>query len=485
MKLISYLTAFVSGFITLSLEILGFRALAPHFGYSIYIFGTLIGLILFALAVGYWAGGLLSHRNVKVKSFFLILLAASLYLAAASAFYERLIEALAVYNLIIGAFLATFILWAFPMAALAAVSPYLIGMHSEKEHPGHFSGRISAIGTLGGLAGTFLTSFYLLPVFGTHATFVGNAYAAVIITLIWLFAYNRKWLLAVIAVPLLAHSLPPMDLPANVVHAEESMYSRLEVVDYGVTLGLRTDRRSGTAYSGISKNGSLPPYLLYNLFAVPAAARESKHGLLLGVGAGTLSHIHEMLNPELQLTGVEIDPKVISIGESFFGLDKQGNIAKIVIADARPFLAKDTDVYDVIEMDVFREIEIPFYLVSKEFFELTKARLGEEGIFMMNIYDPAGDTRIEKRVTNTMAAVYPYVYVVPAGLGSFFVTATKTPLTVPSEAGGSNQYLSALIARFQKDVQKVSYSAQEEVFTDDRAPIETLYIAPRAKVSYN
>ena len=486
MKTLSYLTAFVSGFITMSLEIIGFRALAPHFGYSIYVFGTLIGLILFALAVGYWVGGMLSRRNIKPRSFFLILLSASLYIAAASTFYERIIQALANYNVITGAFIATFVLWAFPMVALAAVSPYLVGIRSEKEHPGHSSGRISAAGTLGGLVGTFLTSFYLLPVFGTHATFVGNAYVATAMTLLWFFVYDKRWLLAAIVAPLLTHALPPIGLPASVVHAEESAYSRLEVVDRGDMLILRTDRRSGTAYSVIMKDGSLPPFLLYNLFAVPVAAKDSKRGLLLGGGAGTLPRIHETLNPDLKLTGVEIDPRVIAIGERFFKLGDLKNIEKITIADARPFLAKDKGLYDMIEMDIFRETEIPFYLVSKEFFELTESRLNEEGIFMMNIYDPTGDRRIEKRVTNTIASVYQNVYVVPAGLGSFFVVASKTPLVIAApETGMGDERLAQLTKYFRDHVRTMSFSANKEVFTDDLAPIETLYIAPLAKIFYN
>lgn len=485
MKTLSYITAFVSGFIIMSLEILGFRALAPHFGYSIYVFGTLIGLILSALAIGYWVGGMLSRNNVRPKNFFLILLFASLYIAIASAFYERIIQALANYGIVAGAFLATFIVWAFPMIILAAVSPYLVGMMSEKEHPGDSSGRISAAGTLGGLVGTFLTSFYLLPNFGTHATFTGNAYAATAMALLWLFAYDKRWLLAAIIAPLLTHALPPMDLPANVVHAEESPYSHLEVVDYGDMLVLRTDRRSGTAYSAIMKDDSLPPFLLYNLFAVPVAAKDSRRGLLLGGGTGTLPRIHEALNPDLRLVGVEIDPQIVGIGERFFKLEDLKNIEPIIIADARPFLARDNGRYDMIEMDIFRETEIPFYLVSREFFELTEERLNENGILMMNVYDPTKDRGIEKRVSNTIASVYPNVYVVSAGLGSFFVVGSKTPLVVPDPKAGDDERLAEVTNYFNNRVKKVAFSESEEIFTDDLAPIESLYIASPSKVFYN
>lgn len=479
MKAVTHLTAFLSGFVIMSLEILGFRVLAPHFGYSIYVFGTLIGLILFALAIGYWVGGYISRVNIRPKGFALVLVAATAYIAAASTLFDQVVLFFSNFGIVAGAFMGTFALWAFPMMVLAAVSPYLIGLRSEKEHAGRSAGGISAAGTLGGLAGTFLTSFFLLPTLGTHMTFVANAYIAAAMTAIWLLAYNRGWLIAVLVAPILAHSIQAPEQMPNIVHAEESAYSHIEVVNRGSMLVLRTDRRSGTAYSAIMRDGSLPPFLLYNLFAVPAAAKNSARGLLLGVGAGTLPLIHEALNPDLKLVGLEIDPRIIAVGERFFGLKDRKNLEKIVIADARPFLAKDTSIYDVIEMDIFRESEIPFYLVSREFFVATKKRLADGGVFMMNIYDPTADRRIQRSVTNTVAAVYPEVYVVPTGLGSYFVAASRLPLIVPQPQNGEGDTrLNDLITKFREGAQRVVFSPGETVFTDDRAPIETLYIAP-------
>lgn len=484
MKYLVALTAFVSGFIILSLEIMGFRVLAPHFGYSIYVFGSLIGLVLFALAVGYWVGGLFSRRGMKPRLFFLIPLSAGLYLAIASAFYEQVLQELAKYGVLQGSLMAAFSLWAFPMAALATVAPYLVGMWAEREHAGHSSGWLSAVGTLGSLAGTFLTSFYFLPMFGTHATFTGNAYAAVVVPAIWLFLSDKRWALAVIVAPLIVWSVPTVATPANVIHAEESAYSHLEVVDYGSIVGLRTERRSGTVYSAISKDGGLPPFLLYDLFAVPVAASGAERGLLLGLGAGTIPRIHEILNPEFRIIGVELDPKIVEIGKEFFGLDDLKNIKEIKVADARPFLAQSTDTYDVIEMDIFRETEIPFYLVSKEFFEITKSRLAPGGIFMMNIYDPSGDRRIERPIANTAASVYPETYVVPAGAGSFLLIASEAPLADVAPSAQADPRLVGLANYFAESVERVAFSPEIAVFTDDRAPIEML-VATLPGLNYN
>jgi spermidine synthase len=418
------------------------------------------------------------------SKFFVVVLAAGLYVAATSVFYEQLLQGLEKYGVLYGALLATFLLWGFPMAGFAAVAPYLVGMRSEKEHAGHSAGWISAVGTFGALVGTFLTSFYFLPVFGTQATFTGNAYAAVIVPLLWLFASDKKWLLAAVVIPLIASSAPAQSTSSDVIHSRDSAYSRLEVADYGSFLALRTDGRSGGVYSIMTKDGSLPLALLYDLFSVPVAAIDARHGLLLGVGAGTLPRIHKELNPNLKITGVEIDPGVVEIGREFFGLGAMDNIEDIKIADARPFLARTTDKYDVIEMDVFRETEIPFYLASKEFFELTKSALSEGGIFMMNIYDPSGERRIEGPIANTAASVYPETYVVPAGPGSFLLVGSESPLVVPSPEGIANQYLRQFTQYFINNAERVAFSPEEDVFTDDRAPIEML-IATLPGLLYN
>lgn len=473
----STLTAFGMGFLTMSLEIMGFRVLAPHFGYSTYVFGALIGLILFAMAVGYWLGGICSNRGIKPKHFFAGILAAGVYLSIMSAFYEGLLESLGKYDLIAGTLASTFLLWGFPMVALAAVPPYLVGLRAEKEQAGRSAGWISMAGTVGGLAGTFLTSFYFLPAYGTRAIFTGNALAMVLISLAWLFfaGAGRKFLLGALFISLSAGALPAPAAPRNVVHAEESAYSRLEVVDLGSIVGLRADRRSNTVYSGITKDGSLSPFRGYELFAVPVAAVNAKEGLLLGLGAGTLPYIHDILNPGLRLVGVEIDPQVIRIGKEFFGLGDRKNVEGIVIADARPFLATDKNTYDVVELDIFREAEIPFYLATKEFFRSIEGHLDGDGVLAMNVYDPTPGRQIETRIANTAAAVFPETYVVPGGGGSFLIVGSKAPLAVQAAAQAADPRLASLAAYFTKHAQKIVFDARKDFFTDDHAPIETLY----------
>src|SRR5215210_5648008 len=54
---------FLSGAVLLGVEIVASRVLAPSFGNSLYVWGSLIGVVLSGLAIGYWVGGALADRH--------------------------------------------------------------------------------------------------------------------------------------------------------------------------------------------------------------------------------------------------------------------------------------------------------------------------------------------------------------------------------------------------------------------------------------
>ena len=53
---------FLSGAVLLGVEIAASRVLAPTFGSSLYVWGSLIGIVLTGLAIGYWVGGVVADR---------------------------------------------------------------------------------------------------------------------------------------------------------------------------------------------------------------------------------------------------------------------------------------------------------------------------------------------------------------------------------------------------------------------------------------
>ena len=121
-----YGTCFLTGGAILVLEVLGFRLLAPYFGSSVYVTGTLIGVVLAALSLGYVVGGALADRVPEPRVMYGAVLGAAGYLGLVLASYRTLLASLQTLGLVPGTLAATIVLFAPPMLALSIVSPYLV-----------------------------------------------------------------------------------------------------------------------------------------------------------------------------------------------------------------------------------------------------------------------------------------------------------------------------------------------------------------------
>ena len=78
-RLFFLITAFAGGFCIMGLELCGFRIFSPVFGYSIYVSGSLIGIIMVALSIGYIIGGKLADKYKSRSLLYKIILAAGIY----------------------------------------------------------------------------------------------------------------------------------------------------------------------------------------------------------------------------------------------------------------------------------------------------------------------------------------------------------------------------------------------------------------------
>ncbi|TSC61453.1 MAG: spermine synthase [Parcubacteria group bacterium Gr01-1014_48] len=482
-----YATSLLAGYVVLSLELLGFRLFAPYFGYSLYVFGSLIGLILFSLALGYALGGYCADKNMREQTFFKIVFAAGIYLIIIGFSSHILLALLAQMHITTGTLLATALFFALPMAVLAALSPYFIKILSvnQRQTVGISAGSIYAIGTIGSLIGTFLTSFYLIPTFGALATLFSNGILILCLSLPWITRrVGKRILMSMFALGSICSSIlfyPQSSVGNGAIIAQtDSPYNHLEIVDYGKFLGLRTDQRNNLVYSTYPKDGVWEyQFLLYTLFAIPPLINNAQTSLLLGLGAGTLPLLHRILNPDLKITGLEIDPEIVRLGREYFDLDSNTNLT-VIIEDARPFLARTHNLYDFIEIDLFwGGGEIPFYLASQEFFKLTAERLVPQGLVAMNIYDPSLEEIIAAPLINTIRSVYPYVYRTKAPHGSHFVLASKIPVDYQmirkkiDTKSYDPKFLDA-ISYFEENTTPVEFKQDIAVFTDDRTPIEKL-----------
>lgn len=368
------------------------------------------------------------------------------------------------------------------MAALAAVSPLAIKRLTEQEKTGHSAGLVYAWGTIGSIIGTFLTTFYLIPYFGSRLTLYSCFFIALLALVGLLFLINRRQSLFGILFFLISLAvLRPPVLPSNIILETESAYNQIRLINKeGKILLTLNSRRDSLAQSGYADSGSDSSWsYLDSLFGVGPMIEPVNNLLVLGMAAGATILQHQAFSPQIKIDAVEIDPKIIEIAKSSFGL-KEGENLKIFQADARSFLSRGQKQYDMIEIDLFQGSPyIPFYVATQEFFETTARRLSVRGIVMMNIFAP-GRQEVLGPILNAIAAVYPSVYKIPLR-NNFIILATRSKTsaeeikeklrssekTVSVKMGLAVNYAWNYIEPYQSE-------KNSPKFTDDWAPIESI-----------
>jgi hypothetical protein len=163
-----YLLAFSSGFCIMGIELLGGRILAPFFGSSVHIWGSIITVFMLSLSFGYLAGGKLSTKNASLNRYGLIFIFAGIAVLPVAFSSEWLMEAifLAVEDTRYGSLLASMALFFVPTVILGMISPYSVRLLvTDKDKSGQVAGFLYFVSTLGSALGTIITSFYLVLLF--------------------------------------------------------------------------------------------------------------------------------------------------------------------------------------------------------------------------------------------------------------------------------------------------------------------------------
>ena len=163
-----FLLAFTSGFVIMSIELLGGRILAPYFGTSIYVWGSIIAVFMISLAIGYLTGGHLSLLSPRLGRYSLFFLAAAVALLPIIFYGEQMMDwiFLRIADPRYGSLLAATLLFFVPTAILGMVAPYSVRLLiGDTNHSGKVAGGLYFVSTLGSALGTWLTSFYFVLLF--------------------------------------------------------------------------------------------------------------------------------------------------------------------------------------------------------------------------------------------------------------------------------------------------------------------------------
>ena len=471
------LTASLTGGVIMGLELLGFRLYAPYFGYSIYVWGSMIAVIMAALAGGYALGGWLADRSRSDTPLYVTILSSGIYqliIVYTAGYFLRLLGDAGIFT---GTIAASLIIFVPPMTALAGTSPFVVRLLARAGQIGSWAGRVYALSTVGSIVGVLATTYYLVPVWGTHATLQILCAITVVMGIVGLAERRRAVLFGVLILVLLA-AAPQEKLRFFEIWRGESVYNEVRVIHYAGYrwLTLNDLHNSHTVF----KDDSVWSGSYQDVFVLGPLLVRQPHLLVLGMGAGGSIRMTRLADPNAQVDAVEIDPLVIVAAQRFFGLPTRAGWLRVHLADARPWLAHDRATYNLAHVDLYQGGPyIPFYLATEEFFRLVRAHLSPDGLLMMNIYDRAPDRELLYSAGATLQRVFPTVLVYSRLRDSYMLFAFPERRSLASvraelaRAQGDPEILQMAQAA-ASGINELETPPGTTVFTDDHAPIEPM-----------
>ncbi len=489
-----YLTVFVAGMSTLAVEFVTSRMLQTVYGTSNIVWANVIGLVLLFLTLGYFLGGRLADSRPSWATFYTLVAIAGVcaifFLLLTSVILRGAASAMAAVNVgaIASSLVGVIVALAVPITLLGMVSPFAIRLAvTNVGEAGRVSGRIYAISTWGSLLGTYLPVLVLLPLTGSRITAVIFGIILLLVGLYGLWQSNRRRsaLVAVVALALLPFvalwTQGTVKAYPGQIYETESAYNYVQVVRRDDCNYLLLNE--GQAFhSFYCDGGRVPSISVWSIMlAAPfinADGAAPRNAAVIGLAAGTIPKQFTQVYGPIPIDGIELDPAIVEAGRTYFELNDP-NI-NVIVGDGRYELNQLDDQYDIITLDAYKVPYIPWHLTTRQFFEEVDAHLTERGVVAINVGRAPEDRSLVDAITATLELVFPSIHAidVPGSLNTILIATVQ-----PTSAETLSQHLQTLPpdtdpllreALATAEANLVPTNASDVVFTDERAPVETL-----------
>jgi len=486
---------FLTGACVLIIELAATRVLAPYFGNTIYSVSSVISVVLAALSIGYWFGGRLADRFPSKTLFFSIIGLSGLLVLFTQFAQVVFLEGFGYkLSLAFGPLIMSVVLFFIPSFVLGTLSPFavtLLQKEAKGQGVGTTAGQIFFFSTLGSIAGSLSAGFFLIPFLGVSTILIGVGVFLFLLGIIPIayFGIERRFTVVVTVLAagllLLASSSMPAAMD-NVVYARDGVYERITILD-GTYRG-RPARflRQDTSHSAAMYLDSdelaydyTKYYVLHRMF-VP----EVKRALVIGGGAYSIPKALLAELPDVRVGVSEIEPSLVELSKTYFRLPDDPRLTHY-IKDGRRMLHDTPHQYDVIFSDVYQSMyAIPAHFTTKEFMELARSKLTENGIFIANLI---GDLRTNGpsfiwSEVRTMQEVFPQVYLFAVvspnhtETQNLIAVGSNNPARVDIKDIGwraSSNSIIADIADHYVDIKEIDLT-RYPILTDDYAPVDYL-----------
>jgi len=484
-------SALVCGAAVMVIEVLGSRVVGPFFGVSLFVWTSLISVTMISLALGYWFGGVLADRRGHSTDLYALIAAAGACVLLIPWLKGTVLEASLPLGLRTGAFVSSLILFGPALVLLGSVSPYLVKIAARAvNNIGRTVGGLYALSTVGSVAGTALTGFYLIAHLGVNQAFYAVGITLLLISAAYFAALRRlavataALVICLVLAPqwIVPPALSMPDAQVREVFSGDTFYGAIKVVD--IDYGDAVERQlliDGLQQGGQDLNGGLTvnryPYLMeYLPYRLQPNGRDC---LVVGLGAGFIPSWYSARG--IRTDVVDIDPLIPQLARDYFGFATSGDV---VVADARHFLLTTPRQYDYIILDAYNGDLMPHHLISREMFTLIAQHLRPGGVLGVNFIGSVGEQRrMTASVVRTLRSVFEMVDVYPTfdvtganGVGNLEIMAyngarSLLPLgEVPGLA--IHPRVNAQVRGFMRTSYPFPSDADALVLTDDYNPMD-------------
>ena len=428
-----YATAAINGAAILVVEILGAKMLSPFMGTSHFVWTAQIGVTLIALAAGYYLGGRWVDASPNLANLYYAVLAAAVYLCATIPLVKPVCFACLNMNLAVGSLLASAFLFLVPLALLAMTLPFLTRVLTQTvDEVGGNVGRLSAISTIGSVAGTSLIGYVLIPNVHNSVTMLATAAVLILLAAAYLLTWGRKpvggLLVGVLTISSLfgfagwVRTMKPlasnyrvqfangssMAVPQRQLARENSNFGELLVVerDFPVEMLSGTNAvnyatRHNTAilkrriylndlltqneYDPVERKSlNLFTEMLHGL--ARAYTPDLNSALCIGMGVGIVPM--RLAEEKVEVDVAEINPVIVPLAEKWFDFDRRA-IRRLHLEDGRLVLNKARQTgekWDTIILDAFLGESSPSHLMTTGAFQTVADCLTDDGTLIINSF---------------------------------------------------------------------------------------------------
>ena len=473
-------------------EIVGSRVLAPYFGNSIFVWGSLISVVLAALSLGYYWGGRLSDKNANFNYLLALLAIPGILIFCTPFIYPSVNEWVADmdFGRRLNPLIASFIYFLVPSIFLGTISPYAIRLSATAlSTVGNTAGTLYALSTCGSIFGTLLTAFFLIPLMGVSGIIHALGMTLLVLCSVsWIAAQGQRTRqIATSVLAMVSTVLAPLGFVwAKTLFEKDTFYHRIRVEEDSGHRSLYFDR---TLQSSMNQADPTALELLYSRFASLGLALkpDAKKVLLIGLGGGSIPKKYHKEFPYMEIDSVEIDPEVIEVAKTYFQLKVNDN-NRVHAQDGRLFLRRTKNEFDVMLLDAYYADTVPFHLVTREFFATAKEKLSEDGVLVINLIGALRGqrSRLVRAVVKTLRGLFPQLYVFPTfGAHNDTLDETQNVIVLASKnpkrmSGKEFEERAIWLGRdlFPKPIGKIRRSFYDQTLPEDDVPLLTDDYAP-------